>query len=152
MPPAAEKLLADLRRAFPRQDVTVETIVVYQRELADVPAAVLEVAVRTVIRASRWFPTVAELREVAAEHMLKLPGEAEALAQIEARMVWARQPESTRGAPPLHPLAQEALDRVGGFHTFRVAEDATVIRGQYGRLYRELRAAAVHAAQVGDLT
>jgi hypothetical protein len=149
---AASQLLSELARAFPRHPVTRETLDVYLRELADLPVDVLERAVRELIRTSEWFPTVRAIRESASEHALGLPGEADALAQVEARQAWGRQDEQTRGTPPaLHPLVAEALDHVGGWHAFRTADEPAVVRGQFGRLFRELRSAALREAQIGDL-
>lgn len=150
---APTEILADLGDAFPRQQVSRETFAVYVREVSDIPAPVLERVVRSLIRSSEWWPTVRAIREAAAELTLGLPGEADALAQIEARMAWSRTEESDRSAepPPVHPLVREALDHVGGWHAFRAADEPAVVRGQFGRLYRELRARAIRDAQIGDL-
>lgn len=151
--PTTESLLADLARAFPRQSVTAGTFQTYLRELADVPVPTLERTVRTLIRSSEFWPSVRAVLEACAELTLALPGEADALAQIEARMAWARQDAQSRAQepPPVHPLVREALDHVGGWHAFRAADEPAVVRGQFGRLFRELRARAVRDAQVGDL-
>lgn len=150
MAPARTRILASLEHAYPRQPLRPDTAAVYMRELADIPDDLLDGAVRAVIRESQWFPTVAEIRAKAADLQLGLPSEPDALAQIQARMEWARQPEADRGDPPaLHPLVDEALRRVGGWHSFRSTDQATIIRGQFGRLYGELRAGAIRATQVG---
>lgn len=152
-PPSRKDLLQELANAYPRQAVPDATVMVYLRALADVPPADLERAVLALIRESRWFPAVSEILERVAELALALPSEPDALAQIESRMRWARLPEHERGddpGPTVHPLVRETLDRVGGWHTFRNAEDATVIRGQFGRLYRDLRASAIRQRQSGE--
>lgn len=144
-------LIVELMRAYPRQPFTEDNFRAYQAALADVPPELLEPAVRALIRETKWLPTIAEIRERVAELALRLPREPEALQQIEERMRWGRESATTRGDPPdVHPLVREALDRVGGWHSFHIAEEATVIRGQFGRLYRELRTEAIHAAQVAD--
>jgi hypothetical protein len=140
-------LIGDLAAALPKPPPTREQIVVYVRELEDIPVPVLEAAVRKIIRTAQWFPTVAEIRLAAAEVTLHLPSEPEALRQIDARMTWARDKRGT--APPVHPLVYEALRRVGGWHAFRSTEKGTVIRGQFGRLYRDLRDQALTDAQAG---
>lgn len=152
MPPRRPTdLLADLKDAFPRQRVELATITVYVRELADVPIDDLERAVRGIIRESQWFPTVSEIRARVAEMTLELPIETAALAQVDARMEWARQEEDGRGEPPpIHPLVSTAVDRVGGWHSFRT-EDASAVGGRFGRVYRELRAAAIREKQIGEL-
>jgi hypothetical protein len=128
------------------------TLRVYLRELDDIPLAVLEQTVRELIRTSEFFPTVRAIREAAAERTLNLPGEEEALAQIEARIRWAREDEETRGDPPsVHPLVVRALEHVGGFHGYRSADEPGVVRGQFLRLYRDLRGRAIHDAKVGAI-
>lgn len=131
-------LLSDLKRAYPRETITGDRLALYHRELVDLPPAVLAQAVSVVIRTSRYFPTVAELRAAAAEFALGLPTEADALAQVEARIRWARDQEGE--PPPVHPLAASTLKLVGGYAAFRDADQPAVVRGQWLRLFREERA------------
>lgn len=141
------RALAELTVAY-RADLPDATISLYLRELADLPDDVLERAVSQIIRTKResWFPTIGEIRAVAAELVLALPGEADALGQVEARLAWGilRQ-----GDPPdVHPLVREALDHAGGFKALRHSESPTVVRGQMMAYYRDLRARAIRDAQV----
>jgi hypothetical protein len=145
--------LARLKAAFPRQPVPAETFALYLRELGDVPPEVLDRAVSRLIRTQtndRW-PTVGALREACAEEVLALPSESAALRQVNALARWrARDPlERAGSAPDVHPLVREALTLVGGTLAFRTADEPGVIRGQFGRLYRDLRAEHVHDAQIG---
>lgn len=144
-----EQSIADLARAFPRQAVERGTLAVYVRELQDVPAEVLALSVRDLIRTSEWFPTVRAIREQAAERMLDLPSETDALAQVGARIEWAR--EQSGDAPPVHPVVREALDLAGGFHRFRSADQASIVHAQFLKAYRERRGAAVRDAVTGTL-
>lgn len=138
---------------FRQQQVPTSLVDTYLRELQDVPVDTLERAIREVIRTHDRFPTVAAIRAAAAEATLRLPTEGDALAQIERRIAWGRANENERGdRPEIHPLVRDALERVGGFHAFRNAESPEILRGQFGRLYRELRAGAIRTAQAGDLT
>lgn len=147
MPPGLAALLADLVDAFPRDAISAQTVRVYARELADVPVDRLAQAVSDLIRTSRYFPRVAEIRERAAELALDLPGEADALEQVQARAAWARLAEDERGSPPpIHPAVKRALQLVGGAHAMRAADEPAVIRGQFLRLYRDVRAGEVTAA------
>jgi len=142
--------LANLVDALPtKPPVTLERVGIYLAELADIPPGTLREACQRLIRTSRFFPTVAEIREVAAEIALALPTEAEALAQIHARQGWVAD-AATAPPPEGHPLVKAAIDQVGGWFVFRASENQAVVRGQFGRIYREQRAAAVAAAQAGD--
>lgn len=150
-------LLADLAEAFPRQakDVTRATLQLYKRELEDLPHEALAHAVKALIRTSEWFPTVSAIRQAASERLLDLPSDAAALAQIEARLDWGRQrtgadeeTPSTDGAPDVHPLVRDALELAGGFYAFRRSDNPAVVRGQFAKLYRELRAGKVRDIQI----
>lgn len=149
--------IANLALAYPkffsdlggRWESVVRT---YAARLADLPPDVLEATIDELIATEEWMPSIAKIRNAAAERILALPDEHEALAQIEDRMTWARQrddDDETPG-PTVHPLVREIVDRVGGYASFRGADDAAVIRGQFGRLYREARARRVREIQVGQ--
>lgn len=144
-------LIADLVRAFPQSLAKLppgeieKLAVLYERELSGLPPGLLADTVRDLIRTEKWFPPIATILEQAAERALGLPDEPGALAQVERRMLWARMDESERPpeAPEVHPLVREAVDHVGGFHAFRETQEAAMLRGQFGRFYRDLRARAV---------
>lgn len=147
--------LMGLMRAFPRnfertpRDEAQATLVLYGQHLDDVPADVLAAAVRRLIRTEEWFPTVARIREACAELLLGLPGEVDALTQVDDRLEWARTRHGA--APPLHPDVRRAVELVGGFHALRTADKPSVVRGQLRNVYRELRGDRLRAAQDGDL-
>lgn len=141
-PGIVSQVLADLVDALPpQQPLTAGAAEVYRRNLADVPPALLQQAAERCIRTCRWFPRVAEIREAAAEIALQLPGEARALDQIDNRVRWARDGQQGE-PPPVDPLVVEALARVGGYPAWR-GGDGPIVRGQFGRVYREERAAAI---------
>jgi hypothetical protein len=134
MPGIADHV-ADLRDAFPQRAVTRETLTIYVRELSDLDPAALGDAVRLLIRTSEFFPTIHAIRETVAEAALDLPSEAAALAEVNA--LGAGRPGR------LTPLVREALDAVGGPWAVRTASEPGVIRGQFLRIYRDLRHARV---------
>jgi hypothetical protein len=120
-------------------EMSVERMMIYVEHLADIPTGALEAGVNRMIatRQSPWFPTVAEIRAAVLDY--ELPNEAAALEQVEARVRLGVE-------SPLHPLVKRALDLVGGVYSYRTAEEPTVIRGQFLRLYRSLREDAVQDA------
>src|ERR1035437_9570061 len=77
----ARALVATLAAAFPRQQVPQVTFDVYTGDLADLDFGVTEKAPTNLRRSSRWFPTMAEIREAVAELQLDAPGPMEAYAQ-----------------------------------------------------------------------
>jgi len=62
-----------LMAAFRQEKLREETIQVYAEELEDLNPKALEIAVRQIIRQSRFFPAVAEIREATAEACRSLP-------------------------------------------------------------------------------
>lgn len=60
--------LKGMAAAYPRQNVTPETIRVYLDRLADLPEPVVVAAIHQAIDTHTFFPTVAELRGIIAEH------------------------------------------------------------------------------------
>lgn len=137
--------VADLKAAFPRDKCPPETFAIYLRELGDLPVDVLQAAARDLIRTCRFFPSIAEIRAAAAEFLLGLPTETEALAQVEARLRWTRDREGE--APAVHPLVRQAAEHVGGFSTFRATDAPSVIRGQFLNIYRDLRSRGIRDVQ-----
>lgn len=122
-------------------------------DLADIPVEYLDAAAIELRRTSDYFPSVAQLRTAAIDRMLDLPSETEGLAQIEARIHWARQPEDTRGpAPFVHDLVVEALEYAGGYHELRTTDRPGVFRGQFVNFYRDIRTRALHAARTGPVS
>lgn len=132
--------IADLAAAFPQRTITRETLSIYARELGDLDPVALGDAVRRLIRTSEFFPTIHAIRDAVAEDQLGLPGEAEALRQVNARAAFR---EPTGPAPTVHPLVREAVNLLGGWHAIRATDEPGVMRGQLLRLYRELRHARV---------
>ena len=55
--------LAFLAAAYPRYEMTKDTVKVYAMGLDDVPADALEIGARQLSKASKWFPSLSELRE-----------------------------------------------------------------------------------------
>ena len=63
-----------LAAAFPNFNLTRETIIVYQRTLADIEDKVLEMAVLQLITSNKFFPTVSEIRDAAFAIMANKSG------------------------------------------------------------------------------
>lgn len=147
----AAEMVARLVDGLPRgqEKVTARTIDTYIDYLASVPDRVLEAAVARILPTEDWFPSLALIRRTCAELVLDLPSEADALEQVDGRIRWTREKGSGSGtpAPPVHPIVQQALNQVGGYAAFRDADEPSVVRGQFGRIFRGVRAAAVLEAQ-----
>lgn len=140
-------VIAEVRHAFPTDRIPDETIVVYVKHLADLDPDQLAAAAAAYCREAKRFPTIADLRRLVAERNLQLPDEAEALRQANRRADWY----ATRdGAPPeMHPLVRDALRSVGGPGALRESDQPSVVRGQFLRVYRDLRDRQVRDETVG---
>lgn len=144
--PTRQEVLARLGLAFPHQKVPAETFAFYLRDLGEIPIDSLERAVERLVRTSERFPTIRAIRETCAEQLLELPGEPAALSQVQALIAWGRERQGP--APAMHPIVKEALDQVGGAVAFRTSDEPGVVRGQFSRIYRDLRSGAIQDAQL----
>lgn len=92
------KAILTLVAAYPNANIGKETMHLYATSLADVPAEVLDLAVTQCISTSKWFPTIAELREAAARIQTgadQLPPAGEAWGEclrVIARLGYYEQP------------------------------------------------------------
>lgn len=102
---------------------------VYSEALADLEPAAVDVAVAALIKTSRFFPTVAEIRERVGEQKLGLPTPAEA---------WMMACGDLKRDDP-SGLMHRAKHAVGGEWAFRTSENPTALRAQFLRIYEDLR-------------
>lgn len=112
----------------------------YAEALADLDPQAVDAAVASVIKSSRFFPTIAEIRERVGERTLGLPTPAEAWMLACGDMTW----------PEPCPLVRKAKQAVGGEWAFRTSENPTALRAQFLRIYEDLRDRQVaHFAETG---
>lgn len=112
----ARALVAQLKAAFPRQEVTKETLAVYARMLADLDNAATQHAVLGIMAESKFFPAIAEIRERVARNACTLPSVESALAELD-RAVRRFSPDDSRtwtyDDDWSHPLIVRAVHMVG---------------------------------------
>lgn len=121
--------VASLRAAYPNANLPVETVAVYVAALDDLEPGDVAAAVAKIIKTSRFFPTVAEIREAVGETRLNLPSPA------EAWMIACGQMEPQGDGD----LVRKAKKAVGGEWAFRTSENPTALRSQFLRIYEDLR-------------
>lgn len=128
----AKLLVATLAAAFPRQEIPQESIEVYAADLADLDADLARRAIENARRGSRWFPTIAEIREAAAELLLGAP----------ASMAAWEQAVSLRA--DRHPLVSRARKMCGDSWYWSHLDTATSFaRRDFLTAYSEVKAKAV---------
>jgi Loader and inhibitor of phage G40P len=173
----AMQLVAILKAAFPRQPIEPETVKTYAAFLADLEVETATEAMKRLVASSRFFPTIAEIREEIAEQACGLPSELEAwelVARVSFDRTERRQCEDCAGSgysdlaaetvcavcngqgdtpgwymekPTLPAEVARALDAVGGRYAVQTCSRQEVIRAQFRDAYRQIRAAAIRDRQ-----
>ena len=132
------KVLVILTAAYPRQATTKETAMVYADLLADIPDGLLLVAAKHHAASSKWFPSIAELREAAGQIRARasgLPSPAEAMAEVMAQVAAV----GYYGSPHFSsPLVRRALDALGGWRAFCASVEGMADRAHFLRIYGDL--------------
>ena len=109
---ATLKVLGVLIAAYPRQELSDATIDVYLAALSDIDAQILRAAALDHITKSKWFPTVAELREQA----VNLAGANDEAAAYDG---WKQVLDYTSARKPItDPIAIKAIEALGGLKAF----------------------------------
>lgn len=128
-------VLEFLMNAYPNKAIGEETIQIYLRLLADIPADLLKAAALAHVTQSQFFPTVAELRDAGAalmERALGLPNAYDAWNEV-CRAITThghiRTPEFT------HPLIKKAVDACGGWRTLCMSENQIADRARFFQVY-----------------
>lgn len=132
----AAELVALVVAQWPQTAVTDKTSMVYEAALLDLDFAVAQVAVSRLAKTARWLPTVAEIREVAADlvHGPKRLG-TEAWGDVgdEVRRVGAY------GLPRFtDPIVAEAV-RVIGWRTICLGDNDVSDRARFIDVYEGLQ-------------
>lgn len=130
--------VASLRAAFPNANLPAETVAIYAAALKDLDPADVQEAVVGLIKSSRFFPTVAEIREKVAERRLSLPGPVAAWEEAVARSEGRWEADKT-------PLVTDALNAIGGIWAVKTSENPVATRAQFLKFFNELRDAQVGA-------
>lgn len=123
--------VASLRAAYPNANLPPETVAVYSAALADLEPERVSRAVGVLIKRSRFFPTVAEIRDIVADQTLDFPSPVAAWEEAVARTdgTWEREK---------HPVVSRALAAIGGPWTVRTTENVVGTRAQFLKFYEQL--------------
>lgn len=108
------------------------TVALWREMLSDLPFDLAKAALIKVLVTAKFWPTVAEIREAAAE--LSRPAAltpAEAWAQVITAIRKDWKPDQ------LHPTVREALVGFGGLDRVGMSENIDVIRGQFLKVYEQ---------------
>lgn len=148
------KLVAELIAAFPNPRMVIgpATVGVYCTALDDLEPAAVRWAVRRLILTSKYFPTVAEIREQVAQ--------AEVGTELSASEAWTHLLAEvrrtgfyeSRGPAQLTEPCRAALEAIGGWQDFCQSEEPPgVLRKQFATAYDDAMRSAVRRANVGSM-
>ena len=132
---ATEKVIVQvmgvLAAAYPSFNLTRETIAVYQRVLSDVPDELLQGAALDAVSKSRFFPTVAELRDAALS--IKRIGAGEPSAFEAWDEVCRLIRDQGHGSTPefSHPWIAAAVRQSGGWVRLCMSENSVADRARF---------------------
>jgi len=131
------RILRQLFSAYANAQVTVETIAVYDRLLADIPPHELQTVVDQAIAECKFLPTVAELRE--RYHTLS-----RTLGQLTATDAWGQVKAEIRrigswGTPTFaDPVVAKVVRNMGWNELCMSESPEGVDRAQFTKMYNEL--------------
>ena len=129
--------LMELSSAYTSLKLTKDNIRVYVEHLSDLPDEALHSAIRSIIRTSNFFPSIAEIRETTLRNTLtaSLPSPSEAWANVADQL----QQSGTWHTPVFaHPLIAQAVRTMGWYDLCR-SDNQMTDRAHFMRLYSDLR-------------
>jgi len=149
----AGRLVSLLADAFPHTPVRPGTVEVYSLALADLPLEEARAAVVEHLGTSRFWPSIAEIRELVARRRTGLP-DAETAWAIVVRAAEAANAEiAERGSYRRVPFACELIEKavaIIGWERIRSGEDRSILSSQFRKLYESWRAAVDRAVALGQ--
>lgn len=152
--------LQELAMQYPRYELTPDTIRVYLKQLADIPAPAAVAAMERVGKTSTFFPAVAEIREAVASRALGATDTpeaawAEVIREVQ-RVGYNRPPLFSAGRflEPAKPefsndTTRQAVESVG-WRLINLTDDLEEVRKQFVFTWKSLRARDHGSIQRGE--
>lgn len=138
------RLVQMLKAAYPRQPLPTDTLAVYSAFLSDLEREPGEEAVRTAIATLKFFPTIAEIRELATARRVSLPNTTDAWGEV-LRVVGStgryRLPKFT------HPAIARVVDAMGWIVVCD-SDNQEATRAHFLRLYVDTSETVLHEVNV----
>lgn len=116
-------------------DVIRNTTRIFNLTFSDIDDALLIAAVINHIATEKWFPSVADIRTQAASIVNR------ADETPDAFTAWQQVKQALRGGGQLHPMAQKAIDALGGLREFGLSDlgDETSWRARFLQAYQSFQ-------------
>ena len=134
-------ILADaIRTYYPKENILPnrESMALWYRELQDIPFPVAETALRKWVSTNKWSPSIAEMRETAANVQNgDIPDWGEGWEQVcrAIRKYGSYEPRKARES--LDPLTRKCVERLG-FYNLCMSENPMADRANFRQCYEIL--------------
>lgn len=135
--------LGVLAAGYPHFNLTPETIRVYQRTLTDIPGEVLDQAVMHLLTTSKFFPSVAEIREACFGIMTnaaEIPSAFEAWQEVQDQIALCGdyfRYDNGRKPSYSHPLVSKAVE-IMGYQNLCMSDNMVADRAHFFKVYESL--------------
>ena len=133
-----------MAHAYPRYELSADSVKLYAKLLADIPGEILEAAAHQIMAESKFFPSVAEWREMAHKlmtgaHNIPTAYEAweDAMRQVNLCGEYYRYQFNARVPEYSHPLVERAVKVIGYRHLLE-SENIAVDRAHFFKIYDSL--------------
>ncbi|MCH8093252.1 MAG: hypothetical protein IH953_01535 [Chloroflexi bacterium] len=152
------EILAVLAAAYPRFELPVATIQIYEQSLADIPVDALHAATLDMVAESKFFPSVAEIRKSAFSLMAE--EEPDAYSAWATTLDYVRQ---GRGHPikgksrewDIPAVIEQTVRQIGGWSHLAMAENVAADRARfidaYDRMIEKQEYKTRQLPQIADL-
>lgn len=139
-------VVAALVDAYPRVPIEARTVKVYCAALADIPVAELRAAAMKLIGSSRFFPTVAEIREAWA---LSKTGPKRSGLDAWGDVLREVQRVGWYGTPKLEDPVAAAAVKALGWRALCESDNQAADRAHFAKAYESIAARNLEAVQLG---
>ena len=133
-----------MAHAYPRYELSADSVKLYAKLLADIPGEILEAAAHQIMAESKFFPSVAEWREMAHKLMTgahNIPTAYEAwenvMGQVGLCGEYYRYQVNARYPEYAHPLIEKAVKIIGYQHLL-MSENIAIDRAHFFKIYESL--------------
>jgi len=126
-------LMGGLTSAYPRQTLNAENIEIYGVFLCDLDFDLAKMAVMRHVASSKFFPTIAEIREAAQKNVDTTPGLTEAWGEVSRAISHV----GFYGSPEFsHEAITQTVTAIGWQYMCQTElNDMGILRAQFLRLY-----------------
>lgn len=115
-----------------------ETVALWYEQLNDLTLEIAELALKKWVATNKWPPTIAEIRETAAEITNgSLPTWGEAWAEVEKAVRMYGHDRPKEALESMRPITRKACECVG-FYEICMTENVSNERANFRRIYEEL--------------